>query len=213
MMFSCEENPKLLDAVDPEPGWSGLYAPGKGRQRERNTSEPFPPDELYCSTELIDNEDEDHGSVQQEEAQGGGDDHEVYVRSPCCDRSPSDPMRGLSPIWGPLLSRSTSPLRSCAASMRPRSSRSRSPNTTPATQRRVHFNPNVVVFGQPSAAGYTMIPLQSQGIKRWRDEEDDNEEAPPSRQHCMNHVLYKRSRGLPTLNLFPIVPIMSQNCS
>ncbi|XP_027011895.2 uncharacterized protein LOC113648757 [Tachysurus fulvidraco] len=212
MMFSLEENPKLLDALDPEPGWSGLYDPVNGRRNERNIYELFPPDELYYSTELTDNEDEDHGSLQQEEAQGGGDDNEVYVRSPCRDRSPSPPMRGLSPIWGPSLSRSPSPLRS-AASTRPRSSRSRSPNTPPATRRRVHFNPSVVVFGQPSAAGYTMIPLQYQGIKRWRDEEDNNEEAPPSRKHCMNYVLHKKSRGLPTLNLFPIVPIMSQNCS
>ncbi|KAK3517683.1 hypothetical protein QTP70_015690 [Hemibagrus guttatus] len=45
--------------------------------RQRNTFGLFPLDELYYSTELSDYEDDDHDSAQQEEAQDGGDEHEV----------------------------------------------------------------------------------------------------------------------------------------
>ncbi|XP_047675833.1 uncharacterized protein LOC113653928 isoform X2 [Tachysurus fulvidraco] len=148
--------------VDPEPGWSGLYDPWNGRRR--GTAENFPEDELYYSRELSDNEDDDNGPRRPNEARDG-EEHEVSSPSPI--PCPSPPMRGLSPIWGPSPERSPSPLRS------PRHS------TVPPPRPHYHVNIEDIVPGQPYAFAIMVLPVPRQGRRR-RDEEDFNQEAPPS---------------------------------
>ncbi|KAK3560375.1 hypothetical protein QTP86_006459 [Hemibagrus guttatus] len=158
---------------------------GHVQRRERRRREPFdlfPQSELYYSTELSDYEDDDSGSGQQEEEQDGGEERED------CMRSPSPPLRDLSPIWGSSLSRSPSPPRHRVPLKRPATSMSPPSSSPPASRRRVHFNMNVTVFGQSSIGGSVTFPLQCQGMRRRLDEEHNTAEAPPSKRL---HVITK----------------------
>ncbi|GAA6088077.1 uncharacterized protein LOC113648757 [Tachysurus ichikawai] len=156
----------MLKDVDPEPGWSGL---SDGRWRKQTSFDFFLQSELYYSKDLSDYEDEDSGSGQQETAQDGGDEREVYMRRPSPARSPSPPMRGLSPIWGSSPLRSPPPSRCRAPLKRPATSGSPSPYVPSASRRCVHFNMNVTVLGQSSITWYKT---------------ENSAESPPSKRHC-----------------------------
>ncbi|GAA6112246.1 uncharacterized protein LOC113653928 isoform X1 [Tachysurus ichikawai] len=166
--------------VDPEPGWSGLYDPWNGRRRE--TAENFSEDELYYSRELSDYEDGDNRPGRPNEARDGGE-HEVLSPSPI--PCPSPPMRGLSPIWGPSPVRSPSPLwvpfplRSPSPLRRPPPLQSPHRSTVPLSRPHYHVNIEDIVPGQLYAHAIMIVPVPRQGRRR-RDEEDFNQEAPPS---------------------------------
>ncbi|XP_027019618.1 uncharacterized protein LOC113653928 isoform X1 [Tachysurus fulvidraco] len=160
--------------VDPEPGWSGLYDPWNGRRR--GTAENFPEDELYYSRELSDNEDDDNGPRRPNEARDG-EEHEVSSPSPI--PCPSPPMRGLSPIWGPSPERSPSRLWIPFPARSPSPLRSPRHSTVPPPRPHYHVNIEDIVPGQPYAFAIMVLPVPRQGRRR-RDEEDFNQEAPPS---------------------------------
>ncbi|KAK3566653.1 hypothetical protein QTP86_001882 [Hemibagrus guttatus] len=109
------------------------------------------------------------------------------VRSPSPLRTPSpvrrpSPLRTPSPVRRPSPLRTPSPVRRSSPLRRPPSSGNPHRSTVPLPQPHVQINPHHIVAGQHYVRATMTVPVPRQGIRRRRDEEDGNEEAPQSRR-------------------------------
>ncbi|KAK3566676.1 hypothetical protein QTP86_003041 [Hemibagrus guttatus] len=109
------------------------------------------------------------------------------VRSPSPLRTPSpvrrpSPLRTPSPVRRPSPLRTPSPVRRSSPLRRPPSSGNPHRSTVPLPRPHVQINPHHIVAGQHYVRATMTVPVPRQGIRRRRDEEDGNEEAPQSRR-------------------------------
>ncbi|KAK3545856.1 hypothetical protein QTP70_016090 [Hemibagrus guttatus] len=103
------------------------------------------------------------------------------LRTPSPVRRPS-PLRTPSPVRRPSPLRTPSPVRRPSPLRRPPPSGNPHRSTVPLPRPHVQINPHHIVAGQQYVRATMTVPVPRQGIRRRRDEEDGNEEAPQSRR-------------------------------
>ncbi|KAK3506141.1 hypothetical protein QTP70_002542 [Hemibagrus guttatus] len=124
----------MADSIEP------LFTHKVVDEERRRETFVFPQDELNYNRELHDYEDDDNWPAQQNEA-GDVGEHEVWTRNPSPDRSPSPPIRGLSPIWTPSPVRSPFPLFTPSPVRSPSPLRIPSPDPIPCKESIPSFHP------------------------------------------------------------------------